>query len=352
MSHSLEYPSAFILDAYGQPTPRVDLERMHQLVGQQAIRSGTHPNGELTIYNYNSRYMERHDFDVDPLVSVSRGLILDQEGNVIARSFPQLTELADGQEPPEGPRTITEKVDGTMLVQYGHDRGELQAATRTSFDARHAVAGTELLQQYRDYPFDPNLTYIWEMVHPDLRDNLIVDYGNRKDITLLGSIATATGIEQPLPDQADVPFPVVKTFEGPEFESARSMRKLDWPNSEGFIVRMDGTGSRYKVKFPAFKWATMLKRGTVDDHLHDTVRGGASLQAIAKKVPGSIREQVAPHIQNLRNELDQSMDPIYAALRGEEVELTPQQKQVLSAMRIAGESAAAQQLIVPPRKRR
>jgi RNA ligase len=352
---SSQYPSPFILDTQGNPTPKVDLELMQYFVGQKAVRVGQHPDGELTIHNYNSAYMKDNDYNVHPLVGMSRGLILDREGNVIARPFSQLTELGEDDELPEGERSHYQKIDGTMLVQYTDNEGALRAATRTSFDARHAMAGTELLRQYQDYPFDPNLTYIWEMVHPDLRNNLIVDYGNRKDITLLGNIATATGIEAPLPNQAEVPFPVVKEYAGPLFESVSSIRALDWQNREGVVVRMDSgpvAGQRFKIKFPTFEFLTMEKHGEIEYWLYDRLLRGKSFSKSIGKVPESVRPMIIDHVRKLDGKITAASVNIYAALRDEEdVTLTAQEQQIYSATKRLIQRMVAKELgIKPPRQ--
>jgi len=349
-----EQESPFILDPQGNPTPQIDLDVMRHFVGKKAIRVGRHPEDELTIYNYNSAYMEEHGYAVHPLVGISRGLILDNEGYIKARPFSQLTELDEDDELSEGKRSYFEKIDGTMLVQYTDSKGELHAATRTSFSARHAVAGTELLREYQGYPFDPNLTYIWEMVHPDLRDNLIVEYGDRKDITLLGSIATATGIEVPLPRQADVPFPVVKEYAEPLFESVRSIRALDWQNREGVVVRMDSgpqAGERFKVKFPTFEFLTMEKRGEVEYWLYDRLLEGKSFSKSIGRAPESVRPMIIRHVRELEGKIDDASANVYAALRGETVDLDNKEQQIFfSAKRLIQRMAAELLGIKPPKR--
>ncbi len=351
---SPETRSPFVLDSQGNATPQIDLDLLQHFIGQKAIRVGQHPDGDLTIHNYNARYLDVRDHDVHPLVGMSRGLILDTQGNIIARPFSKLTELGEDDELPEGERSYFEKIDGTMLVQYTDAEGEIRAATRTSFDAKHAVAGTQLLQQYRDYPFDQNLTYVWEMVHPDLRNNLIVNYGSRKDITLLGAIVTATGVEVPLPHKSEVPFPVVREFAGPLFESVSSIRALDWQNREGIVVRMDSgpqAGQRFKIKFPTFEFLTMEKHGEIEQWLYERLLRGKSFSKSIGKAPESVQPMVIRHVRELDAKIEAASADIYAALAGEPVELSQRQQEALFAAKRLIQRMTAEALnIRPPRR--
>ncbi len=90
---------------------------------------------------------------------------------------------------------------------------------------------------------DKSLTYLFEIVDPQLR--IIVDYGQRSDLTMIGVFHTNSGQEIDLA-QIDFPNKAIK-LEGfstldQVVETAKSLK-----NSEGYIIRWED-GTRAKVK--------------------------------------------------------------------------------------------------------
>jgi hypothetical protein len=160
-----------------------------------------------------------------------------------------------------------------------------------------------MLQEYSGYNFDPELTYIWEMISPE--DEHPVDYGNRSGIVLLGTIVTATGVEKPLPD--DIDLPVVRKFEGEDFETAAAMRALDWQNSEGFVVRMeDGghAGERFKVKFPGYRWLAKEFNGEMEYYVYDSIRSGSKKASeLVGWAPPSVRPMMRGYVDALQGKI-------------------------------------------------
>lgn len=300
----VEYPSLFVPDENGQPSNVVDFDQLQPLVDQKKVRKSEHPTFPYDIYSYSAIHSQRTGTPDDPLIDHCRGLIVDRNtGLIVARPFRRMTELPEHGDLPEGDKTVFEKLDGTMGVQYTGPNGELMMATRGSFTAKHAVAGTEMLQEYEGYPFDPELTYIWETISPEFEHP--VDYGDRRGIVLLGTIVTATGVERPVPD--DIDLPTVRKFEGEDFADAASMRALDWPNAEGFVVRMESgeqEGERIKVKFPAYRWLTKEFNGEMQHYVHTKISSGekTATELMGWAAP-SVRPMMRYYVDSLMDEV-------------------------------------------------
>ncbi|HSD56330.1 MAG TPA: RNA ligase [Candidatus Saccharimonadales bacterium] len=305
MSETLfEYPSAFLPGDDGRPTNYVDFDQLRPLVEQRSVRVNSHPTLPYDIYNYAATHSQRTGIFEDPIIDDCRGLIVDRNtGLVVARPFQRMTQLKEHEELPEGTKTVFEKLDGSMGVQYVGPDGELLMSSRGSFTGSHAQRGTEMLQEYRNHPFDPELTYVWEMIAPE--DEHPVDYGDHRGIVLLGTIVTATGVERPLSD--DIDLPTVRTFEGEDFETAAAMRALDWENAEGFVARMEGgehAGERYKVKFPGYRWLTKEFNGEMEYYVHSSIMSGSKKAAeLIGWAPPSVRPMMIGYVDALQDKV-------------------------------------------------
>lgn len=134
---------------------------------------------------------------------VCRGLIIDEEGYVIARGPGKFFNY--GQ--PGAPKFslddlcyVTDKLDGSLGVYWrynGHDG----IATKGSFNSPQALKATELLdssdegEYYRDQWDEGMLrwaTPIFEIIYPEGR--IVLDYGAEESIRPLGTVLLDTGI--------------------------------------------------------------------------------------------------------------------------------------------------------------
>lgn len=276
---------------------QVDMAELSRYVEQKWVRAYEHPELPLLVCNYSTPRNAQLE-DLPPLVRACRGLVINTDGGVVARSFSAMRELAPDEELPPGDFVAREKLDGTMVVQFPTNEG-YQAATRRSFKGRHARHANVLLGTV-DYDFEPELTYVWEMIWPDPASELVVDYGDRDELILIGMIETATGVEHPLPEPGTVPFSVVEAVPG--VYSAADLRALDTPNAEGFVVTM-GDGEKIKVKFPAFEWLTAEKRGTITWQTWNAIRQRrGDSTALLADVPPSVHDMVGGYIERLEHQ--------------------------------------------------
>lgn len=152
-----------------------------QLLGDIVCRR----NGRLAILNYN------RPIEWNPYECLCRGLILDSvTGAVVARPFDKFFNWLEGGRKAKGHiKHVFEKVDGSLGILYW-DEGH-KIATRGSFDSDQALWATDFLQQY-DLSYIPaHITLLFEIVYPDNR--IVVNYGDREDLVLLGARDRLTG---------------------------------------------------------------------------------------------------------------------------------------------------------------
>ena len=206
-----------------------------------------HPTEPLTIYNYTARC--QYDRHWTPITRACRGVILHDDGRVIARPFPKFFNLEEMPRSwvPKPPFSVTTKHDGSLGILYRASDG-LRIATRGSFASPQAEFATALFVElgHDGLPWDTDrFTYLFEIISPTHR--IVVDYGSAERLVLLAVIETATGKDAPMPDW----YPD-RVREHPWTGSIEHLGALSVPNAEGYVVRC-GDGTRVKIKFEEYK---------------------------------------------------------------------------------------------------
>ena len=275
---------------------KVDLSHQRDLADAGYISIQQHHHFPLLIHNYTAK--TQYEQHWTPATLASRGLITDLSGLIVARPFPKFFNL-DEHIATVGPLPreefdVFEKMDGSLGVLY-HWEGLPYLATRGSFQSEQALVGTEILRQrYPQVPFDPDFTYLFEIIYPANR--IVVDYGSLHDIILLGKVHTATGTEAPL---EDLGIPLVQHYPGPH--DLQALKEINAANREGFVVRFK-SGLRVKVKFEEYcrlhKILTGFTKRTIWAHLKD----GQDLGTLLDQVPDEFYQWVQSVEAELRNE--------------------------------------------------
>ncbi len=234
----------------------LNMDTLEELCEQKFIRKQTHPILPLTIYNYSQKAQIERKWT--PETMASRGLILDNEGMVVARPFPKFFNYTEhlqlGYTLPNLPYQIYEKMDGSLGIVTVY-KGSLTVATRGSFTSDQSMEARQMLakkyahkvsQPYTEV-FIEGYTYLFEIITP--RTRVVCDYGKRRELVLLGIIENETGQEAPM-DMLDMAFPRVPSF-GFKTPLSEIAEKHAADNAEGFVVHYDD-GTRVKIKFSEY----------------------------------------------------------------------------------------------------
>lgn len=207
------------------------------------VRSRRHPSLPLTIYNYSERAVYEREWN--DATRACRGLVVDDDRVVRARPWRKFFNRAEPGAPeigPDEPVVATDKVDGSLGVLYPTPTG-WAVATRGSFvsdQARHATALWERQYAPRCTP-PPGVTVLVEIVHPANR--IVLDYGDRDELVLLGGVEIATGRTVEVPGW---PGPVAERFTFPRFADALAAPPR--PGAEGLVVYVPRLDERVKLK--------------------------------------------------------------------------------------------------------
>lgn len=303
-------------------------DRLATEVNEGWVRKQKHPDAPLFIFNYTEKAVyERHWNDV---TMVTRGLILDHEGTLIARPFPKFYNHGEqGAAVPEldDDVFVYDKMDGSLGIMYWGPDGPA-IATRGSFASDQAVHATEVLRsRYLDWAnsfFHDHLgfpfTALFEIIYPENR--IVVDYGDQDDLVLLGAQTNRDG-EHLAPSVLGFPGPTVDNLGCMTYREALELP--DRQGKEGVVIYNPDTEERVKIKQEDYmrlhKIVTNLNERAVweimKDRTRDTWAWIAELpdefHEWAKRVAHDIRDQLTV----IYHEIDQDFTEILGQLHGD-----------------------------------
>lgn len=141
---------------------KVNLKELNQYIEEGWIEYQDHPSLPLRIYNY-SRNCQFEDY-WDNLTLMCRGLVLDHDGNIIARPFRKFFNLEESKHTPTTDFEVYEKMDGSCIILFNYGN-EWILATRGSFTSDQAIRGKEMLNKYPTEKLDKNKTYLFEIIY-------------------------------------------------------------------------------------------------------------------------------------------------------------------------------------------
>lgn len=270
----------------------IDFENLARMIEQRYINVHKHPTLDLYIYNYTDKAQHERVWNNETLSC--RGLILDDERNVVARPFPKFfnynEKVAQGIQIPAEDFIVTEKLDGSLGILYFDGEGNPTLATRGSFTSDQAQKGTHLLRsKYGDVPFERAYTYLFEIIYPENR--IVVDYGSMEDVILLAAIHTESGKEISYDELRSIAgsISVVTKYDGVrDFDQLAAMEKA---NSEGFVVTFLN-GQRFKVKLAEYLRLHRLVTGVNARMIWDLLRNHQPFDELLERVPDEFYQWV------------------------------------------------------------
>jgi RNA ligase len=275
-------------------------ETYDKLVEEGWLISQVHPTLDLTIYNYSQKTQyEKH---WTPETLAARGLVINSEGQIVARPFPKFFNASEVEDKiPNEPFEVFEKMDGSLGIffWYSNEDGLHPVfASRGSFTSDQAAKGWELLQKlpYSDLAYGH--THMFEIIYPENR--IVVDYGSKERLVLLGVIQTKSGRDidrNDLEDYLSNYFELVKGY--PIKDSWDHLRLQDEPNREGYVIRFK-SGMRVKVKFEEYVRLHRIITNVSNIDIWETLKDGKSLDEILEKVPDEFFNWVRLTERNLR----------------------------------------------------
>lgn len=273
----------------------IDRDTFKKAIEDKYVKHQTHPDFPYTIYNYTDACTWDQAWDEATLNC--RGLIVDDDANIIARGMPKFFNSDQEQAPTIGldeKVIVSEKMDGSLGILYKLPDGSEAIATRGSFVSEQAIWATKWWNENRapieNYwrmgrPID-GLTFVFEVIYPNNR--IVVDYEGKEGLVLLGAVVNSSGAFYPIAE-----LDGVECAPRYEFETwADVLASPQRVNSEGFVVQSAQTGDMVKVKYEDYKRLHKYMTRVTERHVWECLMEERDLEAEFAGAPDEFHEWI------------------------------------------------------------
>jgi len=288
---------------------KYDLDKINKYIEDGLIVKQDHPEYPISIYNYSRTC--QYEAKWDDLTIACRGLVLDNEGNVLAKPFPKFFNYEELEglkfresKIPNEPFDVFEKMDGSLGILFNYC-GEWIMATRGSFTSDQAVKGMGMLLKLPYERLNADCTYLFEIIYKENR--IVVDY-DYEDLVLLGIVDNADGYEFDMFNAnlqgitiADLHeamgFRVVKKYDG--ITDFTELKETISNDAEGYVIKFK-SGMRMKIKGDEYirLHKILTNFSTID--IWELLRDGKPLDEFLDRVPDEFDVWVKQTIGNLQ----------------------------------------------------
>ncbi len=275
-------------------------EILNKYYEEGLVYKQVHPTLPLTIWNYTETV--QYEGKWDDITLQTRGLVTDDNGNIVARPYRKFFNMEEGKHTPTPNFEVYDKMDGSLGILFYYE-GQWVFATRGSFTSDQAVKGLEMLQKYEYQKLHKDYTYLFEIIYNENR--IVVKYPY-EDLVLLGMINTETGYEVDLYGEGidvrlknlinNLGFKVVKKYDGISDYSV--LKQMVRDDAEGFVVRFSN-GDRMKVKGAEYIRLHKIMTGLSTTSVWECLSKGDDLLTIIKDVPDEFYNKVSSYSDEL-----------------------------------------------------
>jgi RNA ligase len=274
---------------------KYDLNILSKYIDEGLVIKQVHPTLPLAIYNYSREC--QYNGKWDDITLNCRGLVLDSDGNVIAKPFPKFFNYEE-HKPEDIPNEnfeVYEKMDGSLGIFF-HYAGEWHMATRGSFTSEQAIKGMEISKRYNyDKICVYGYTYLFEIIYPENR--IVVDYGKEERLVLLG-VMNRRGEEFPYEEMVDEGWDIVMKYKtwGEDWETLKKEISKD---NEGYVIRFSG-GMRMKIKGDEYVRLHKILTNFSTKDIWELLKNGEPFEPFLERVPDEFDDWVKRTAMNLR----------------------------------------------------
>ena len=284
------------------------IEALEAAVAAGDVTKRPHNRLPYNIYNYSPEVQFGKKWN--DVTLNCRGLILDNDYNIIARPWKKFFNLGEVELPFQftDPVTVMDKADGSLGILYPEVTPydvHWHIATRGSMHSEQAERATKIFRSKYDQ-FDPlpGFTMLFEIIYPSNR--IVLDYGDMEDLMLLGAVENETGYYHG-PEQARYywterphigsqwPGPVVETYSYADITTA--LGHMGRKNREGYVIKRGNF--LVKVKEPDYLDLHRLVTNCSPRTIWEQLKAGKSESEIVSAFPDEFHGMVKGFIEPL-----------------------------------------------------
>lgn len=277
----------------------LDLNILNNYLSEGLVVKNDHPTLPISIWNYSRSCQYENKWD--EITKQCRGLILDNEGNVVAKGFNKFFNIEEHkpEEIPNEPFEVFEKLDGSLGILFWF-QGKWILATKGSFISEQSVKARQILESKYNYePLPKGYTTLVEIIYPENR--IVCDYEGEESLIVLSMISNASGKELDYSSLLQVceetKMPVVKRYDGiSDFKTLKSLISKD---REGYVVRFRN-GFRIKIKGEEYVRLHRILTGFSNVDIWEYLKDGKDLNELLDRVPDEFDKWVKTTIGDLR----------------------------------------------------
>lgn len=291
------------------------IDLLKQMVDQKYVLRNKHPQFDLYIYNYAPLTQFEKNWNVATLDA--RGLILDENDNVIARPFKKffnVQEHANADIPWHENYTISSKEDGSLGITYVGPDGVVRIATRGSFVSDQSIWATKWLDSQPELvslikKMDSTTTLLFEIIFKS--NKIVVDYGEFEGLIHIGGIDKKTGLHlnvDSYPTKAGVRAATVfNVAHLPSF----LLNQRD--NFEGYVIRFMPSGFTVKYKMEDYVRLHKIVTNTSNVVIWEYLASSTNLDHILTNIPDEFYDWVKLTIAELQSSYDEILLKVVSA---------------------------------------
>lgn len=277
----------------------IDIKNLIEYESKGKIKRSKHPKYELYIWNYSEKVQYNRDWDW--MTKKCRGLITDNNGNIVAHSFMKFFNIEEQMHSSsfEENYEVYEKLDGSLGILFYYNN-EWIFSSRGSFISKQAQKGEQFIKQFNLDRLNKNLSYIFETIYPE--NKIVVDYNDKEAVIFLTAF-NKKGEE--INVENDIQMLGIEIVNKFKKQDPYILKHQNIPNKEGYVLKFTN-GERVKIKFENYiKLHKLISNLTVKNILKWMCT--LNKNSILDKIP----DEYYNWFYNLQNEINNQYKMIY-----------------------------------------
>jgi RNA ligase len=278
---------------------KFDINILNDYLEKGLVVKNNHPTLPISIWNYSRKC--QYDNKWDEITKQCRGLILDQEGNVIAKGFDKFFNIEEHKpdEIPNEPFEVFEKLDGSLGILFWYE-GKWILTSKGSFTSEQAIKGKDILDsKYNVHPIPKGYTTLVEIIYPQNR--IVCNYGDDVSLVVLSMISNASGKELEYNSLKligeETNMPLVKVYDG--ISDYKTLKSMIDKEREGYVVKFRN-GFRIKIKGEEYVRLHKILTEFSNVDIWEYLKDGRDVNELLDRVPDEFDNWVKSTIRDIK----------------------------------------------------